>query len=100
MFYNVEKLKDVVELDEKLMTHKILLEDEQRCIKAIALKKEELIDTHTSERDTMIYIIDGKIEIHFEAEKFELEKGEYLLFKKDATHKVLANKDSKFLLIQ
>ena len=33
-------------------------------------------------------------------EKFKIDKGEILLFKKDREHKVLANKDSKFMLIK
>ena len=34
------------------------------------------------------------------AEKFKLDKGEILMFKKDKEHKVHALKDSKFLLIK
>ena len=64
------------------------------------IEKDEIIGEHTSPVDGAIYVLDGKIEIHFEAEKFTLEKGEILMFKKDATHKVLALKDSKFFLVK
>ena len=45
-------------------------------------------------------MLDGEIELHFDAEKFKLDKGEMLMFKKDKEHKVVALKDSEFLLIK
>lgn len=59
----------------------------------------KIIDTHTSESDAAVYVIDGEID-YFDAEKFKLDKGEILMFKKDKEHKVLALKDSKFFLIK
>lgn len=38
--------------------------------------------------------------MHFDAEKFKVDKGEILMFKKDTEHKVVALKDSKFFLIK
>lgn len=100
MFYNVLKAKDIVNLDDKKFDREVLMENGMSCLSAIALKKEEVIDTHTSEEDAAVYVIDGEIEIHFDAEKFKVNKGEILMFKKDKQHKVLALKDSKFLLIK
>lgn len=48
----------------------------------------------------MVYLIEGEIELHFDAEKFNLKEKDFLMFKKDKEHKVLAKKDSKFLLIK
>ena len=59
-----------------------------------------MIDTHTSICDAAVYVLEGEIEIHFDAEKFKIEKGEILMFKKDKEHTVRALKDSKFLLIK
>ena len=50
--------------------------------------------------DAAVYVIDGEIELHFDAEKFTIDKGELLMFKKDKEHKVLAKKDSKFFVIK
>ena len=100
MFYDILKAKDIVNLDGGKFEHKILLENEDSCLSVIALKKEEIIDTHTSNADAAVFVLDGEIEIHFEAEKFKIDKGEILMFKKDAEHKVFALKDSKFLLIK
>lgn len=100
MFYNVLKTKDLVDLDGGEFDKKTLMESETGSLTAIALKKGEIIDTHTSTCDAAALVIDGEIEIHFDAQKFEIDKGEILMFKKDEQHKVVAKKDSKFLLIK
>lgn len=98
MFYNVLKAKDIVQNDrfEKI----VLMEHDNSCLAVIGLKKDEIIDTHTSLCDAAVYVLDGEIELHFDAQKFKVDKGEILLFKKDEQHKVVALKDSKFLLIK
>ncbi len=100
MFYNVLKAKDLVSLENSKFEKKILMAQEESLLSIIAIKKDEIIDTHTSTRDAAVYVLDGEIELHFDAEKFKIDKGEILMFKKDTQHKVLANKDSKFLLIK
>lgn len=100
MFYNVLKAKDIVDLKETEMEREILLQNETSSLSVIALKKDEIIDTHTAEEDAAVYVLDGEIEIHFDAEKFTLKKGRIIMFKKDVQHKVLALKDSKFFVIK
>ena len=94
MFFNVLKAKDLVKLEHDEKFDKIVLLEKENCgLIAMALKKDEIIDTHTSMEDSAVYVIDGEIEIHFDAEKFKLDKGEIIMFKKDAQHKVIALKD-------
>lgn len=100
MFYNVLKAKDIVDLRDGKFDRKTLLENGGSSLNIIAIKKDEIIDTHTSTCDAAVFVIDGEVELHFDAQKFTLDKGEMLLFKKDAQHKVVALKDSKFLLIK
>lgn len=100
MFFNVLKAKDIVELKEGSFEKEILLERNESSFSIIALKKNEIIDTHTSVCDAAVYVLEGEIEIHFDAEKFKIEKGEILMFKKDKEHKAVALKDSKFFVIK
>lgn len=100
MFYNVLKAKDLVDLDGEKFKKEILLQNENSCFDIIAIKKDEIIDTHTAMADAAVYVLDGEIELHFDAEKFKLEKGDLLKFKKDEQHKVVANKDSKFFIVK
>lgn len=98
MFYNVLKAKDIVDKDN--FERIVLMEHDDSSLSVIGIKKDEIIDTHTSTCDAAVYVLDGEIELHFDAEKFKVEKGEILMFKKDEQHKVIALKDSKFLLIK
>lgn len=100
MFFNVLNAKELVNLDNEKFSKNILMEKDNSMLAAIAIKKDEIIDTHTSVCDAAVYVIDGEIELHFDAEKFKVDKGEILMFKKDREHKVVALKDSKFLLIK
>lgn len=100
MFYNVLKAKDIVNLGDKKFDREVLMENNNSSLSIIAIKKDEIIDTHTSLEDAAVYVIDGEVELHFDAEKFKIDKGEILLFKKDKEHKVLALKDSKYLLVK
>ncbi len=100
MFFNILKAKDIVDFKESKFQKETLLVNEESSLNVIALKKDEVIDTHTSARDAAVYVIDGEIELHFDAEKFTIDKGELLMFKKDKEHKVLAKKDSKFFVIK
>lgn len=100
MFYNIEKAKDLINLEGDKFERKTLMEHGDSSLNIVAIKKNEIIDTHTSIADAAVYVLEGEIELHFDAEKFKLDKGEILMFKKDKEHKVLALKDSKFLLIK
>ncbi len=99
MFYNVLKVKELGSTDKKF-EKETLMEHNDSSLSIVSLKKEEIIDTHTSICDAAVIVVDGEIELHFDAEKFKVEKGEILMFKKDTEHKVLALKDSRFLLIK
>ena len=100
MFYNALKLDDVVKLGEDKFKRVSLLEKSDSSLSIVALKKGEIIDTHTSVSNAAVYVLDGEIELHFSAQKFLLNEGDILMFKKDDEHKVLALKDSKFILIK
>ena len=100
MFYDVVKAKDIINLDGGKFERKMLMENGDSSLNIVALKKDEIIDTHTSIADTALYLIEGEVELHFDAEKFKVDKGEMLMFKKDKEHKVFALKDSKFFFIK
>lgn len=99
MFYNVLNAKKMID-SSKMFEKMTLLEKDNSSLSLIVIKKEEIIDTHTSVCDAAVYLVEGKIELHFDAQMFTLEENDILMFKKDHQHKVRALKDSKFLLIK
>ena len=99
MFYNVLNAKKMID-SSKMFEKMTLLEKDNSSLRLIAIKKEEIIDTHTSVCDAAVYLVEGKIELHFDAQMYTLEENDILMFKKDHQHKVRALMDSKFLLIK
>lgn len=100
MFYNVLELEDLVENKENKFEKKTLLERGESCLCVIAMKKDEVLDTHISVCNACAYVFEGEAEFHFDAEKFTVKKGELIMFEKEKEHKVLALKDTKFMLIK
>ena len=74
MFYNVLKVKELGTTDKKF-EKETLMEHNDSSLSIVSLKKEEIIDTHTSICDAAVIVVDGEIELHFDAEKFKVEKG-------------------------
>lgn len=100
MFYNVFDVEKAIDLDGQKFNKKSLMENGESSLTLVAIAKDEIIDTHTSKENAAVYVVDGKIELHFDAQQFVVEKGEMLMFKKDVQHKVLGIKESKFILIK
>ena len=100
MYYNILELKDLVDNHENLFDKNVLLERGESSLSAIAMKKGEMIENHISVCDACAYVFDGEAEFHFNAQQFKLKKGELIMFEKEKEHKVLALKDTKFLLIK
>ena len=100
MFYNVLELGDLVDNKEHMLDKNVLLERGESSLSAIALKKHEVLDSHISVCDACVIVYEGEAEFHFNAEKFTVKKGEMIMFEKEKGHKVLALKDTKFLLIK
>ena len=55
MFYDVVKAKDIINLDGGKFERKMLMENGDCSLNIVALKKDEIIDTHTSIADTALY---------------------------------------------
>ena len=100
MFYNVLELDELVDNKDNLFDKNVLLERNESSLSAIALKKHEVLDNHVSVCDACALVYEGEAEFHFNAEKFTVKKGQIIMFEKEKEHKVLALKDTKFLLIK
>ena len=100
MFHNPFSVEKNIHLYGKKFNKRIMMENGESSLTLVAIEKEGLIDTHTWKEDAAVYVLDGEIELHFDAQKFTVKKGEMLIFKKDTQHKVLGIKNSKFILIK
>ena len=65
----------------------------------ISLEKNKLFPTHTSPKSTFLVVLEGNIDFHIENKKVTLAKHQSFTFQKSIEHKVMANENSKFLII-
>lgn len=100
MYYNVLELKELPTKKIEGFVMETLLEHGDSSLTVVSLKKDEVINDHISVCDACVIVYEGEAELHFAAEKFTVKKGELIMFKKEHEHKVLALKDTKFLLIK
>ena len=59
MYYNKLKLKDIVQNETEKINKKILLENGDSKLLAVALKKDEMLPEHESNTDACAYVYDG-----------------------------------------
>ena len=88
MFYNVLKAKETVNLDNKKLDKKILMENNESSFSTIAIKKDEIIDTHTSISDAAVYVIDGELNYILMLKNLKLIKEKFLCLKKTLNTKL------------
>ncbi len=100
MYYNVLEVKNLPERKIEGFIMETLMERGDSSLTVVSLKKDEIVDDHISVCDACIIVYEGEVELHFDAEKFTVKKGELIMFKKEHEHKVFALKDSKFFLIK
>ena len=108
--------------NEKDADHEIvdILQNNGAHLKLVYLKKENSFDSHVSNTDVCIYLLNGELEISFSKEnncgcgicgcdeaeedenyrKYKIKKGQLFLFEKDVLHSLTALKDSAFMLIK
>ena len=66
----------------------------------ITLEEGKVFPTHTSPKDTFLIVIEGQINFHINNNTTILAAHEVFSFKKGIEHYVIANEDSKFLIIR
>ena len=99
-YYTVEKIEKLIEYDEQKLNQKILFENKNDKAILFALKKNQILKTHTSPVDAFIIVIEGEILFNIKEVNHTISKGESLFFKKEEKHTVLAQSDSKFIVIR
>ncbi len=100
MTYSVEKMENLIDYNEQTVNKKILASSENNMAILFALKQNQVLKTHTSPVDAFIFVLSGEIFFNIKNTNHTISPGEILFFKKNEKHTVLAQKDSKFIVIR
>tara|TARA_R110002073_G_scaffold72537_1_gene177423 strand:+ start:418941 stop:419228 length:288 start_codon:yes stop_codon:yes gene_type:complete len=66
----------------------------------ITLEKDKLFPKHTSPKEAMLVVLEGSINFYIEGKTIELNQNNTYSFQKNVEHHVVANENSKFLIIR
>lgn len=69
-------------------------------VSLVAMKAGQKLDTHTAPFEVMVTLCEGEIEFTMLEQSHRLRAGEFLLMGANVPHSVVANVDSKLLLVK
>jgi|TARA_R110000868_G_scaffold164560_3_gene397282 quercetin dioxygenase-like cupin family protein len=84
---------------DKLQVLKIAKTDNLEVL-SISLEKEAIFPEHTSPTDAVLVVLEGTIIFHINENSYKLTKEEHFTFPKKVAHWVIAEENSKFLIIR
>lgn len=69
-------------------------------ILSISLAKNAIFPKHSSPKDVHLVVLEGSIDFHIENQIITLTAQQHFGFSKETEHLVMANEDTKFLVIR
>ncbi len=91
--------KAVEYLDGSINTN-ILVENEDRSIRVMALDVHEKIGVHALNSNVCVYILEGEIEFTISGKIYDLRRNEMIIMPKNAPHSLISKDRSKMMLIR
>ena len=99
-FGHVDNLCDSVTYVDSNVAFKNVFETECGGVSLLALKKGQVLDTHTTPFEVMVCVCEGEIEFTMIDTAHNIKAGEFLLMGANVAHSVKANADSKVMLVK
>lgn len=99
-FGGVRPLSDQIEIADFHPQFHRIFENANGGIVLLALKKDQQLAQHLAPAQLMVYVIEGSIEFTMIDKPHTINSGEFMLVGEGVPHSVIANADSKILLIK
>lgn len=112
---HVNNLQDFIDFDDSMVNKEYLMESPSAKVKLIALKKHQELPPHNAEGEAMLYVLEGEVKFTVtpgveclscgcgddacEEKEFKIKKGEFIRFSEEHEHYVIAEKDTKLLVV-
>lgn len=95
---NVKELNKAIAYQEGSVVSRQLIKKKAGNVTVFAFDKGEGLSEHTAPFDVLVFIMEGKVEITLSGKKHILVGGEYIIFPKDAPHKLHGVEKFKMML--
>ena len=99
-FGEVLKLTDAIYFNADKPEFKTVFETSKGGVALVALKGGQKLETHTAPFEVMVNVVEGEIEFTMLDQSRLMRTGEFLLMGANVAHSVVANVDSKLMLVK
>lgn len=96
---NNKNIKEFIEYSENGILSKDLLKTSNLDATLFCMAKGTEISEHTSTKQGVIYVIEGKGIFNLEGQNIKMLPGVFIYMKENAVHSLTAEEDTSFLLI-
>lgn len=99
-FGEIIRFNEAVEYNADKVEFKTVFETSKGGISLIAMKSGQKLDTHTAPFEVMVTVCEGEVEFTMLDQSKRIKAGEFLLMGANVPHSVVANVDSKIMLVK
>lgn len=94
-----KNILDLIEYSQGGIVSKEIFKTEKNNTSIICMSKGSEMSEHTSTREGIVYVLEGKGIFTLERKAIEMKPGVSILMKKDAVHSLKADENTSFILI-
>lgn len=99
-FGEVIKFNEAISYNADKVEFKQVFETTKGGVSLVALKAGQKLDTHTAPFEVMVNVCEGEIEFTMLDKSNRIKAGEFILMGADVPHSVVANVDSKLMIVK
>lgn len=99
-FGEVHNLASQNKIGHDKVNFRRIFENSNGGVSLVAFKKGQSLARHTAPAEVMIYLLEGEIEFTMIDTPHILKAGDFMLMGQDVPHSVVANADTKMILIK
>ncbi|MCH5228981.1 MAG: cupin domain-containing protein [Muribaculaceae bacterium] len=99
-FGEVIRFNETVKYNSSKVEFLPVFETSHGGVSLVALKAGQKLDTHTAPFEVMVNVCEGEIEFTMLDQSKRMKAGEFLLMGANVPHSVVANIDSKLMLVK
>ena len=99
-FGEINRVNEAIGYNTERVEFKPVFETTKGGVSLLAMKAGQKLDTHTTPFEVMVTVCEGDIEFTMLDRSHRLKAGEFILMGANVAHSVVANIDSKVMLVK
>ena len=99
-FGEVQKFNEAIKYNSEKVEFVPVFETSDGGVSLIAMKAGQKLDTHTAPFEVMVTLCEGEVEFTMLDQSYRLKSGDFFLMGANVPHSLVANIDSKIMLVK